>query len=166
MYIKASGLINYSWCVVIRFVKMCGILVYIRIIPSSFVPKFIKAHSGKFIQNPKYSSQVYHLWGVCWLSLYWHNCVLVTHTHTSMISYCYHAHHLLKMYCTTEGKIDRLLITWCIVKGQHHASCYYTVQSIIAMCWVWALQHAEFSARLSVAIIAGGDEKCLKLLFT
>ena len=28
--------------------------------------------------------------------------------HVSMISYCYHAHHLLKLHCTTEGEIDRL----------------------------------------------------------
>ena len=79
-------------------------------IPSSFVPNIIKAHSGKFIQNPKYSSQVYHLWGVCWLSLYWHNCVLVTQTHTHPWSATV-TMHITSWRCTAPLR-GKLIDSW------------------------------------------------------
>jgi len=47
------------------------LLVYIRIIPSSFVAKFIKANNEKLIQNStEYGSRVYHLWESIYVDTY------------------------------------------------------------------------------------------------
>ena len=83
-----------------------------------------------------------------------HNYILVTHTHTctQLISYCYRAHHLLRLHCTTAEKIDRLS-TCCIVKDQQHASSYYAVQSMLlhycnvlsASTTACIVQHQAFS---------------------
>ena len=54
--------------------------------------------------------------------------------HVSMISYSNHVHHLLKLHCTTVGKLIDW-ITCYIVKGQQHTLCYYTGFCFIGKHW-------------------------------
>ena len=131
--IEITIMISDEWlCVIPELTKFVEWLVYMWII--SYILFLLCSESHKSTWQKVYSKLCQPSMSLVGESIYaetyisisaWH-----THMHTQLlINYSYHAHHLLKLHCTTVRKIDRLLIT-CMLYCEGSTS-YITVATIL-----------------------------------